>query len=641
MDFANIYAQGFARVAARVPPVKLADPAANAAAIIEDVKALAADGVCLAVYPELSLTGVTCGDLTNQDALLDAVEDAIATLVEASGNLLTTVVVGAPLRWDGVVYNCAVIIRDGRVHGFVPQVDSSEVPPEARYAQLRTHVELAAHFDPQLISQVRETGVKFVVQVGEDVPVAIAEGVRLVVCLGGAPATVGQSAARKLMAHATSLASQVAYVMACAGPGESTTDASWDGQAIAYECGELLGESQRFPSGPSGVTVDVDVRRLGDDHFQGFNPPMKPGPAVPTGDIGLRRPLARYPFVPNEDAALDQTCFEVAHIQLTALARRLESVGPNTKVVLGVSGGLDSTNAILAAAGAMYRLGRPMTDILAFTMPGFATSEGTKSNAWRLMKAVGVTAEEIDIRPAARQMMKDLGHPEDQYDVTFENIQAGLRADYLFRAANQRGGIVLGTGDLSESALGWCTYGVGDHISHYDVNAGLPKTLMQYVIRWYISQHMIPGADEVLQAILDQEISPELVPVKKGEKLQSSEAAVGPYPLNDFFLAHMLADESPSRIAYLAWQAWGEADAGAWPPGTPDDQRVAYDLATIKAWLGKFYQRFFASQFKRSASVDGPQVLQFSLSPRGGWAMPSDVKPDAWLAELTNVPDKL
>ncbi|MCL2652755.1 MAG: NAD(+) synthase, partial [Propionibacteriaceae bacterium] len=347
------------------------------------------------------------------------------------------------------------------------------------------------------------------------------------------------------------------------------------------------------------------------------------------------------PFVPDETATLDQTCFEVAHIQLTALARRLESIGPNAKVVIGISGGLDSTNALLAAAGTMHRLGRPMTDILAFTMPGFATSEGTKSNAWRLMKAVGVTAEEIDIRPAATQMMKDLGHPEDQYDVTFENIQAGLRADYLFRAANQRGGLVLGTGDLSEAALGWCTYGVGDHISHYNVNAGLPKTLMQYVIRWYIDQHMIPDADDVLRDILAQEISPELVPAKDGEPLQSTQSAVGPYPLNDFFLAHMLAGEAPSRLAYLAWHAWRDVDAGAWPSGTPDDQHVAYDLATIKAWLAKFYGRFFASQFKRSASPDGPQVLPVSLSPRGGWAMPSDAKPDAWLAELANIPDTI
>ena len=685
MDFANIYAQGFARVAARVLPVKLADPAANAAVVIEDVKALDADGVCLAVYPELSLTGYSCGDLFLQDALIDATEGAIAELIEASADLSPIIIVGAPMRCAGRLFNCAVVIQGGHLEAVVPK---SYLPNYAGYNERRWFaaaeeewdwVTIGGHsgqFAPAVAVEVADIpGLIVGVELCEDmwVPVppharmALA-GASVLVNMTSSPAAIGRAENRKLLAQSASITCNAAFMFAGAGSGESTTDAAWDGQTFVYEMGDLLGESGRFAAGPTGTIVDIDLRRIRSarlrqgtqaDNMVALGHQMESGAlgtssamigsddegeerlALPTGDIGLRRPLARYPFVPDDAAALDQTCFEVAHIQLTALARRLESIGPNAKVVIGISGGLDSTNALLAAAGTMHRLGRPMTDILAFTMPGFATSEGTKSNAWRLMKAVGVTAEEIDIRPAATQMMKDLGHPEDQYDVTFENIQAGLRADYLFRAANQRGGLVLGTGDLSEAALGWCTYGVGDHISHYNVNAGLPKTLMQYVIRWYIDQHMIPDADDVLRDILAQEISPELVPAKDGEPLQSTQSAVGPYPLNDFFLAHMLAGEAPSRLAYLAWHAWRDVDAGAWPSGTPDDQHVAYDLATIKAWLAKFYGRFFASQFKRSASPDGPQVLPVSLSPRGGWAMPSDAKPDAWLAELANIPDTI
>ena len=669
MDFANIYAQGFARVAARVLPVKLADPVANAAAVIEDVKAQSNNGVCLVAYPELSLTGCSCGDLFLQDALLDATEDAIVALAEASADLRPVIIVGAPVRAGHRLYNCAVVIQGGQLQMIVPKrADEqrwfSSRDDQVSFDGLQNHRSMWAPFGT---AQTLDTGIA-----GLTVGIDQAAGATVLVKMAGSPAVVGAADTRKRLAQAASLTFNAAVLFANAGVGESTTDAAWDGATFVYEMGDLLGESPRFTTGPTGTTVDVDLRRIQSARLRQGTPADSPaempqptndccgddsccdgdsccaGSAaedeatdLPSGDIGLRRPLARFPFVPSDAAALDACCFEVMHIQLTALAQRLESIGPSTKVVIGISGGLDSTNALLVAAGAMHRLRRPMSDILAFTMPGFATSEGTKSNAWRLMKAVGATAEEIDIRPAARQMLKDLGHPEDVYDVTFENIQAGLRADYLFRAANQRGGMVLGTGDLSEAALGWCTYGVGDHISHYNVNAGLPKTMMQYLISWMIDQHMIPAADDVLRDILAQEISPELVPVSQGEPIQSTQSAVGPYPLNDFFLAHMLAGEAPSRIAYLAWQAWRDADAGDWPPGTPDDQRVAYDLATIKAWLGQFYQRFFASQFKRSCSPDGPQVLPVSLGPRGGWAMPSDAKPDAWLAELADVPETI
>jgi NAD+ synthase (glutamine-hydrolysing) len=368
--------------------------------------------------------------------------------------------------------------------------------------------------------------------------------------------------------------------------------------------------------------------------------------APPTGDLGLLRKVDRFPFVPDDEARLALDCYEAYNIQVSGLEQRLRSIG-HPKIVIGVSGGLDSTHALIVAANAMDRLGRPRSDILAFTLPGFATSETTKGSAIALMEALGTTYETIDITPAARQMLDDLGHPyadgEEVYDVTFENVQAGLRTDYLFRAANQRGGIVLGTGDLSELALGWCTYGVGDQMSHYNVNAGVPKTLIQHLIRWVISTGQFDeGTNEVLGRILVQEISPELVPAREGERPQSTEDTVGPYSLQDFTLFHTLRyGYAPSKIAFLAWHAWHDADAGQWPPGFPAEGRPAYDLAEVRRWLDVFIRRFFASQFKRSALPNGPKVSAGgTMSPRGDWRMPSDASPAAWLAELeANVPD--
>jgi NAD+ synthase (glutamine-hydrolysing) len=452
-----------------------------------------------------------------------------------------------------------------------------------------------------------------------------------------------------------------AYLYAAAGEGESSTDLSWDGQTMAYECGDLLGETERFPDGPRRTVVDVDLDRIrqerlrqgsfednqkaegvGPDRYAVIEFTLEP----PAGDIGLLREVHRFPFVPNDEERLAQDCYEAYNIQVSGLEQRLRSIG-QPKVVIGVSGGLDSTHALIVAAKAMDRLGRPRSDILAFTMPGFATTEYTKNNATRLAKALGVSFEELDIKPAARQMLDDLGHPyaegEDVYDITFENVQAGLRTDYLFRIANHRGGIVLGTGDLSELALGWCTYGVGDQMSHYTVNAGVPKTLIQHLIRWAVSTEQFDGeVDDVLLEIVAQEITPELIPTKEGETPQSTEATIGPYALQDFTLYYVLRHGfRPSKIAFLARHAWSDASFGSWPPGYPADGRTSYDLATIKKWLGVFVDRFFGfSQFKRSAMPNGPKVSAGgSLSPRGDWRMPSDANARVWLAELENVPD--
>jgi NAD+ synthase (glutamine-hydrolysing) len=361
----------------------------------------------------------------------------------------------------------------------------------------------------------------------------------------------------------------------------------------------------------------------------------------PAGDIGLRREVERFPFVPADPNRLQHDCYEAYNIQVAGLEQRLRALH-YPKVVIGISGGLDSSHALIVAARAMDREDRPRSDILAFTLPGFATGEHTKRNAVELCRALGVTFTEIDITDTAKLMLKEIDHPfahgEEVYDVTFENVQAGLRTDYLFRLANQRGGIVLGTGDLSELGLGWSTYGVGDQMSHYNVNAGVPKTLIQHLIRWVISSGQFESeVGEVLQSVLDTEITPELVPSGEEEELQSSEAKVGPFALQDFSLFQVLRyGFRPSKIAFLAWHAWSDPEGGKWPPGYPDNKRPSYSLKEIRHWLQVFAQRFYSfSQFKRSAMPNGPKVSHGgSLSPRGDWRAPSDMSARAWLDEI-------
>jgi NAD+ synthase (glutamine-hydrolysing) len=516
-------------------------------------------------------------------------------------------------------------------------------------------------------------GLTLHVEVCEDmwVPVppsanAALAGATVLANLSGSPITVARAEDRRLLVRSASARCLAAYVYAAAGEGESTTDLSWDGQTMVYECGDLLGETERFPAGARRTVVDVDLDRIRQERLrQGtFNDNARAEGVSgggfqridfvadpPEGDLGLRRKVDRFPFVPDDPTRLALDCYEAYNIQVSGLEQRLRAIGQGSghqpKVVIGVSGGLDSTHALIVAAKAMDRLGRPRSDILGFTMPGFATSDYTKSNATRLAKALGVSFEELDIRPAAEQMLEALGHPyaegEEVYDVTFENVQAGLRTDYLFRIANQRGGIVLGTGDLSELALGWCTYGVGDQMSHYTVNSGVPKTLIQHLIRWVVSSNQFADdADEVndvLTEIVEQEISPELIPTKD-DKPQSTEDTIGPYALHDFTLYQVLRfGFRPSKIAFLARQAWSDPEAGDWPPGFPEQRRVSYDLPEIRRWLEVFVRRFFANQFKRSAIPNGPKVSAGgSLSPRGDWRMPSDASATAWLADLARVP---
>jgi NAD+ synthase (glutamine-hydrolysing) len=691
VEFYSAYAQGFARVAACTMPVALADPAANARTVIDLARECHDDGVAVAVFPELCLSGYSIDDLFLQDTLLNGVEEAVATVVEASADLLPVLVVGAPLEHGARVLNTAVVIKGGRVLGVVPK---SYLPNYREFYEPRWFApghdlrggtirvaRAEVPLGPDLVFTATDLpDLRLHVEICEDmwVPVppsseAALGGATVLANLSGSPITIARAEDRRLLVRSASFRDNAAYVFAAAGQGESTTDLAWDGQTMVYECGDLLGESERFPLGPSRTVVDVDLDRIRQERLRmgtfddnrralgvgGFetlaelapHPPKKLRSipfelSPPTGDIGLRRKLDRYPFVPDDPERLALDCYEAYHIQVAGLIQRFQAIG-EPKAVIGVSGGLDSTHALIVACRAMDALGRPRSDVLAFTMPGFATGEKSRSLATRLAGALGVTFEEIDIKPAAEQMLKDLDHPaaggQPAYDVTFENVQAGLRYDYLFRLANQRGGIVVGTGDLSELALGWCTYGVGDQMSHYGVNAGVPKTLVQHLIRWVIdSGQFDEAAGQVLGEILDQEITPELIPTVEGQKAQATEDTVGPYALQDFTLYHVLRrGYRPTKIAFLAWHAWHDETAGEWPPGYPEGRRTSYDLTEIRRWLEVFCRRFFASQFKRSALPNGPKVSPGgTMSPRGDWRMPSDAAATAWLADLDQIPSR-
>ncbi len=689
LTFASAYRHGFARVAACAMPSTVADPQANADAVIRHARACHDDAVAVAALPELTLTGYAVDDLLLADALLDDVLDALARVVQATADLMPVVVVGAPLRHAHRIYNCAVVVHRGQILGVAPKSylptyrefyeRRQMAPGDDRAGQSIEMFGTDVPFGPDLLFAATDVpGLVVHVEVCEDmwVPVppsaeASLAGATVLVNISGSPITIGRAESRALLARAASLRCVGAYVYAAGGEGESTTDLAWDGQTMIHELGAQLVAGERFARGDHRVTADVDLgairaerlrmgtfddnrRHLADlrasggrgaaDGFRTVAFALKP----PATDIGLRRIVERFPFVPSDPERLAQDCYEAYSIQVAGLEQRLAAIG-DAKVVIGVSGGLDSTHALIVAARAMDRAGRPRSDILAFTLPGFATSEHTKANATALASALGVTFEEIDITAAARQMLADLGHRfaegEPVYDVTFENVQAGLRTDYLFRAANQRGGIVLGTGDLSEIALGWSTYGVGDQMSHYNVNAGVPKTLIQHLIGWVVATEQFDqDVSETLSAILDTEISPELVPAAEGQGPQSTEDRIGPFALQDFTLFHTLRHgRTPSTIAFLAWHAWHDVDAGPWPPHVSAQRRRAFDLPVIKHWLGVFVERFFAfSQFKRSAMPNGPKVSGGgSLSPRGDWRAPSDASARVWADDVDRIPNTL
>lgn len=661
--FKSLYTHGFVRVAAVAPVVAPADPAANADAILKFWREADAERAAILLTPELSLSGYAIDDLLLQEPLLDAVEAAIEKLREQSAELFPILIVGAPIRRNEGVYNCAVVIHRGEILGVVPK---SFLPNyrefyEKRYFSVasqspRGDLLLGGIYVPFgekiVFSDHNLRDFSFHIEICEDFwaptppsTLGALAGANILLNLSASNIVIGKAEDRAVLCDSQSRRAIAAYVFAASGRGESTTDVAWDGQVIAYEMGEKIAEGERFARDPKLVIADIDVNRIAQERLRNgtFRDAMAQNADAlkdwanatftlddfPVATLPLKRKIDRLPFVPDDLTKRDRDCFEAYNIQVSGLAKRIEAT--NTKrVVIGVSGGLDSTHALIVIARAFDLLGLPRKNIIGVTMPGFATSDATKANAWALMNALGIDAREVSIEPLAQRMLEDLDHPaargEKVYDVAYENVQAGLRTDYLFRLANKEGGFVVGTGDLSELALGWCTYGVGDHMSHYNVNGGAPKTLIQYLIRWVADAKLFDAAtSKTLIKVLEGEISPELIP---GDAPQSTQAVVGPYELQDFNLYYLTRfGLKPSKILFLAWSAWGEK----------------YDYATLKKWLNVFITRFFANQYKRSAVPNGPKIVSGgALSPRGDWRMPSDASAAAWLAELRdNTPETL
>ncbi|WP_251864115.1 NAD(+) synthase [Achromobacter sp. Marseille-Q4962] len=680
--FFNLYSHGFARVAVGVPECRVADPVYNAAQTIELARQAAQGGAVLAAFPELGLSAYTCDDLFHQQALLDACETALAEVARASADLDIALVVGAPLRVAHQLFNCAVVVSGGRILGVVPK---SYLPNYGEFYEARqfsaadcaaaSEISLLGQtvpFGPELLFQLAGLPLfRFHVEICEDVWVPIPPssyaalaGATVLVNLSASNIVVGKSEYRHQLVAQQSARCLSAYLYTSAGRGESSTDLAWDGQAIICENGELLAESERFLAHSHLVFADVDLERLSrermrqttfgqsvrrhHDEVRRFRAVAVPvsGPRA-AQKLPLARRVARFPYVPADPRQRDERCKEVYNIQVQALVQRL-SASRMSKVVIGISGGLDSTHALLVCAQAMDTLGLPRANILAYTMPGFATSARTLQQARRLMAVVGCTASEIDIRPSCLQMLKDLGHPyasgQPVYDITFENVQAGERTNHLFRLANLNNAIVIGTGDLSELALGWCTYGVGDHMSHYSVNASVPKTLITHLVRWVAESGRLGGEGAaVLLDVLGTDVSPELVPGDADDKpVQKSEEAIGPYELQDFNLYYTLRyGFAPTKVAFLALAAWRDRDAGDWPEGG-HVARNAYDLAAIKRNLKLFLDRFFRlSQFKRTCVPNAPKVGSGgSLSPRGDWRAPSDSESAVWLRQADLIPDR-
>jgi NAD+ synthase (glutamine-hydrolysing) len=683
LPFHSIYRHGYLRVAVGTPAVRVADPAFNLEQTLALAQRASDAAAALVVFPELGLSAYTNDDLFHQDALLDAVEDAAQALLAASETLTPVLAIGLPFRAEGKLFNCAAVMYRGRTLGLVPK---SFLPNYREFYEKRQFTSgLSAPrrsvqflggevpFGSDLIFRAANyPGFRLHVEICEDLWVPIPPstygalaGATVLTNLSASNITIGKADYRRHLCAMQSGKCIAAYLYAAAGPGESTTDLAWDGQALIYENAELLAESKRFAETAQLIYADVDLERLRQERMRttSFNDcaahhrqrvcemrDVTFDVHLPTGELPLRRPVDRFPYVPSDPKLLDEHCYEAYNIQIDGLMQRLKATGLR-RVVIGISGGIDSTQGLIVCAKTFDRLGIPRENILGYTMPGFATSDETRQNSWRLMHAFGITAREIDIRPSCERMLKDLRHPfsdgERHYDITFENVQAGERTSHLFRLANQHNGLVIGTSDLSELALGWTTYGVGDHMGHYSVNASVPKTLIQYLIRWVVRTRQFDAATSaVLLSILATEISPELVPGEDGQSgpAQRTEEKIGPYELQDFTLYFVSRyGFRPSKVAFLADYAWGDRKRGRWPEGFPesDAARRQYDLPTIKKWLGVFIQRFFQlSQFKRSAIPNAPKVGSGgSLSPRGDWRAPSDSGAEVWRRELEeNVP---
>lgn len=682
--FFNLYSHDLVRVAVAMPEVDVASPVVNAARAVDLLEEAAGRRAILAVFPELALSAYSCEDLFHQQALLDACLAGLERVLEASRSVPTMAAVGLPLVVDGLLFNCAAVLQQGRLLGVVPK---TYLPNYREYYEvrhfasaqvaLREAIDLCGQtnvpFGNRLLFSIEEQPLlTFFVEICEDlwVPIppssyAALAGATVLVNLSASNVTIGKADYRRQLVAQQSARCLAAYLYCPAGSGESTTDVAWDGQGMIFENGTQLAETERFYYGTQFITADIDLDRLAQDRMRqntfaqaarihqetlrGFRSVRCSLPLPDEAVLLPTRSPERFPYVPDDPSNRDQRCREVYEIQVQGLVKRLRATSTD-KVVIGVSGGLDSTQALIVCAHAMDVMGLPRENILAYTMPGFATSARTLSQARRLMQVIGARAQQIDIRPSCQQMLRDIGHPyaegEPVYDVTFENVQAGERTSHLFRIANREGGLVVGTSDLSELALGWSTYGVGDHMAHYHVNASVPKTLIQHLIRWVaVTEQMGPEASEVLLEVLETDISPELVPTPGADTAagpgQRTEDVIGPYELQDFHLYYTLRfGYRPPKVAFLAWCAWRERKAGRWPD-IPEAGRRQYSLSEIKHWLRVFLSRFFGySQFKRSCLPNAPKVGSGgSLSPRSDYRAPSDSDAAAWLEQVESVPE--
>ena len=644
---------GFYRIATVSPVVSVGNPTVNAESIISTFKCLASNDVDLAVFPELSVTAYTCGDLFHNALLYDHTIAALEKIREESADIPSVlVVVGAPLKYNNALYNCAVAICNGRIIAAVPKtyIPNYNEFYERRWfasAPSQTGLETTCGsstipFGTDII--IDHKGVKNGIEICEDLWTPIPPSCRL--ALGGAEVIANLSASDDITgkyAYLTQLVEQqsarcmCAYAYASCGFGESSTDLVFDSKLFIAENGKMLGRNPRWQRDLQMVFCDTDIEALRRDrmHDMSFDEAMRnnehnyriistEAQAVESASDELLREVAPHPFIPSDSAILSDRCEEIINIQVAALAKRLVATNCHSLVV-GVSGGLDSTLALLIAARTFDSLGFDRKGITGVTMPGFGTTGRTHNNATVLMSALGISTREISIVPAVTQHFKDIGHDPSKHDVTYENSQARERTQILMDIANQTGGMVLGTGDLSELALGWATYN-GDHMSMYGVNAGVPKTLVKYLTR-YFAEHAQGDERAALLDIIDTPISPELLPASEnGEIDQKTEDLVGPYELHDFFLYYILRyGFTPQRVFRLARKAFA---------GT-------YDDATILKWERTFYRRFFNQQFKRSCLPDGPKVGSVCLSPRGDWRMPSDANSGIWLNALDELAKKI
>jgi len=630
---------GFIKVAAATPELRVADCAYNAQQIIALMKQAAEQGVKVLCFPELCVTGYTCADLFLQPALLDGAEDGLKRILEETAGLDLLAAVGLPVRYQNKLYNCAAVIQKGEVLGVVPKTHIPNYGEfyEARWFQpgvpadrlfdlcgQETFFGTDALFPCETVPNLT-VGVEICEDLWAAGPpsVKLAQaGATLILNLSASDEVVGKAAYRRGLVINQSARLVCGYVYASAGTGESTTDLVFGGHDLIAENGGLLAES-RFRTGLTVSELDVDKLAYERRRMTTFQPaPESRFVTLPFSlaleETRLTRPVEKNPFVPDDPAHRAERCEEILTIAALGLSRRLAHSRAKTAVV-GLSGGLDSTLALLIAARAMKHLGRPMTDILAVTMPCFGTTSRTKSNAEVLSERIGTSFETVDIGEAVKVHFRDIGQSMDDLSVTFENGQARERTQVLMDLANRTGGMVVGTGDLSELALGWATYN-GDHMSMYGVNASIPKTLVRHLVKYTADICGDARLSAVLLDILDTPVSPELLPPKEGEIAQKTEDIVGPYQLHDFFLYQIVRWGFPPRkVLRLAEYAFGGD----------------YDRPTLLKWLENFYRRFFAQQFKRSCLPDGPKVGSVTLSPRGDWRMPSDAAASLWLEEVT------